>query len=160
MKNRFEIEKYGFHNYDDFFCLRPPWLLIAALIYLCRSLVGIAMSGLAGGVPPGLGDVVDTDMLWAGCVAALPALLLLYAFGARVEGAPAFVRWIWGHGRALVAVSVAMHIAVAAAQLGVEPRSWLGSSLAEKAVVLADLAVVVYVFSSARVKQTFLDFPG
>jgi hypothetical protein len=59
-----------------------------------------------------------------------------------------------------MAVSALVSIAVTVAQYGSDPRRWLNSSLAVKAVVLAELAIVGYVFLSSRVRQTFMDFPA
>jgi hypothetical protein len=74
--------------------------------------------------------------------------------------APAFVRWIWEHGRSLIAVSALVSIVLAVMQYGSDPRRWLNSSLAVKAIVLAELGIVAYVFLSSRVRQTFMDFPA
>jgi hypothetical protein len=160
MNKRLEIEKYGVHSYDDFLCLRPPGLLIASLLFLCRGLLVFALFGLSGGVPGALQGIVDSETLWRGCLAAAPAVLVLYALFARVPTAPAFVRWIWRHGRGLMLLAALSYIALAAAQLGTDPRRWLGSgSLVAKVVVLAELGMIGYVLLSFRVRQTFLDFP-
>jgi hypothetical protein len=161
MNKRVEIEKYGLHSYDDFLCLRPPWLLIACSIFLCRGLVLFAGFGIAGGVPAALNDLVDGDALYLGGLAAAPAVLVVYAMTARAPAAPAFVRWSWRHGRALMSVSALAYIALAAAQLGIDPRRWLGSGSAlAKAMVLAELGIIGYVLLSSRVRQAFLDFPS
>jgi hypothetical protein len=99
MNKRFEIETYGVGSYDDFFCLRPPWLLIASLIFLCRSIVAIGAFGLGGNGAEDVLSFVDKGALWSGCLAAVPALLVLYAAVARAPTAPAFVKWSWKHGR-------------------------------------------------------------
>ena len=161
MGKRFDTERYGFGSYDDFFCLRPSWVLIASLIYLCRSLVAVIAFGLGGdGAEMLLGRIVSTETLWAGCVASIPALLVLYAVVARVPRAPAFVQRTWKHGQALVSLSALCHVAVAASRYTSNPRHWHASSLMERAVVLADLAIVAYVLLSSRVRQTFLEFPS
>jgi hypothetical protein len=159
-----EVEKYGLHAYDDFGCLRPPKLLIASLIFLCRDLIFLVLLGVsrligASGEVAGLQDIVDGETLLSGCIAAVPAAAVLYALGARMPTAPAFVRWIWGHGRSLIAVSALVSIVLTVMQYGSDPRRWLNSSLAVKAIVLAELGIVGYVFLSSRVRQTFLDFP-
>lgn len=160
MSKRLEIEKYGLHNYDDFLCLRPSRALIASLIFLCRGLIAYVLVAIAKGAPAGLADILGTETLRSGCLAAAPAVLVLYALGARVPTAPAFVRWIWRHGRALMSLSALAYVALAAAQLGTDPRRWLGGPLAAKALVAAELALVGYVLLSSRVRQAFLDFPS
>jgi hypothetical protein len=159
MSKRLEIEKYGLHSYDDYLCLRPSRLLIASLIFLCRGLLLFALFGVSGGVPAALNDIFDAETLWRGCVAAAPAALVLYALTARAPGAPAFVRWAWRHGRALLALSALSYIALAVAQFGFDPRRWLNGSLVVKAMVTAELLIIGYVLLSSRLRQTFLDFP-
>jgi hypothetical protein len=158
---RSEIEKYGFHNYDDFLCLRPPRLLIASLIYLCRGFVVVALIGLSQGDITWLNDLVGTETPWSGYLAAAPAALVLYALGARAPSARAFVRWTWRHGRALMSLSALSYVAFAVAQVGFDPRRWLsGAPFAVQATVLAELGIIGYVLLSSRVRQTFLDFPS
>ena len=161
MSKRLEIEKYGLHSYDDFLCLRPPRFLFVCLIFLCRGLVLFVGFGIAGGVPAALTDLVDGDALYLGCLAAAPAALVVYAMTARAPTAPAFVRWSWRHGRALMSVSALAYISLAGAELGIDPRRWLGSGSAlAKAIVLAELGIIGYVLLSSRVRQVFLDFPS
>jgi hypothetical protein len=161
VSKRAEIERFGLHNYDDFLCLRPSWLLIAGLIFLCRGLIAYLLVGVAKGVvPAGLIDVVGTETLLSGCLAAAPAVLVLYALAARVPTAPAVVRWIWRHGRALMALSAVWYIALAVPQLGPDPHRWLTRGpLTVKVLVAAELGLVAYLFWSSRVRQAFLDFP-
>jgi hypothetical protein len=158
---RAEIEKYGVHNYDDFLCLRPSPLLIACVIYLCRGLVVFVGFGVAGGVPPGLSDFVATETLTISALAAAPAALILYALIARAPTAPAFVRWAWKYGRALLSLSALSYLAIAVTQLGLDPVRWLGSSqLVVKAAALLEIGIIAYVLLSSRVRQTFRDFPA
>jgi hypothetical protein len=133
--------------------------LIACLIFLCRGLVVYVLVGVSRGVPVGFKDIVDTETVWSGFLAAVPAALVLYALVARVPTAPAFVRWAWRYGRALTSLSALSYVAIAVAQLGSDPRRWLGGPLAAKAMVLAELAIIAYLFLSSRVRQAFLDFP-
>jgi hypothetical protein len=160
MSKRLEIEKYGLHSYDDHLCLRPSRPLIACLIFLCRGVIVVALLALSGGFEGPLSGVVDVDTLWSGCLAAAPAVVLLYALGARQPTARAFVRWIWRHGRGLMWLSAVSYVALAVAQLGTDPRRWLSSSPSAKALILAELAIIAYAFLSSRVRQTFLDFPS
>jgi hypothetical protein len=160
VSKRLEIEKYGLDSYDDYFCLRPSWVLIACTVFLCRGLLLFALFGLSGGVPTALSEVVDAGTLWRGCIAAAPAALLLYAMTARAPGAPTFVRFSWRNGRALLALSSLGYVALSVMQLGTDPRRWLFSPLATKALVAIELAILGYVLLSARVRQTFLEFPA
>lgn len=160
MSKRIEIEKYGVESYDEYFCLRPSWFLVACTIFLCRGMLLFALFGLSGGVPAALSGVVDAETLWRGCVAAMPAALVLYALIARAPEAPAFVRFSWKYGRSLLALAALGYVALTLAALGLDTRRWLASSLATNAIVLAELAIIAYLSLSSRVRQTFLDFPS
>jgi hypothetical protein len=163
MSKRSEIERYGLDSYDDFLCLRPPWPLIASLIFLCRGFVLFVLVAASRGGATRFDELVDSETLGIGSsLATVPAALVLYALGARAPSAPAFVRWIWARGRALVSLSALAYIygATLGARLGPDPRAWLsGTSLAAKAMVLAELGIIGYVLLSSRVRQTFRDFP-
>jgi hypothetical protein len=119
-----------------------------------------ALFGLSGGVPAALSEAVDAETLWRGCIAAVPAALLLYALTARAPGAPSFVRFSWRNGRALMALSALGYVVLTMIQLGTDPRRWLFSSMVTKALVAAEVAILCYVLLSSRVRQTFLDFPA
>ncbi len=160
MSKRLEIEKYGLDSYDDYFCLRPSWVLILCTVFLCRGLLLFALFGLSGGVPAALSEVVDAETLWRGCIAAAPAALLLYAMTARAPGAPTFVRFSWRNGRLLLALSSLGYVGLAVMQLGTDPRRWLFSPPATKALVVVELAILGYLLLSPRVRQTFLEFPA
>lgn len=166
MSKRLEIEKYGLDSYDEFLSLRPSRLLIASLIFLCRDLVVIGLfgvskfSGASGKVPPLLRDVVDPATLGRGCLAALPAALVLCALIARSPTASAFVRWAWRHGRSLISLSALSSVAIAVTEYGSVARFLANGSLAVKAIAALELAIVGYVLLSSRVRHTFLDFPS
>jgi hypothetical protein len=163
MSKRVEIEKFGLDSYDDFLCLRPPWPLIASLIFLCRGVVVFVLVAASRGVAARLDYLGDTETLGIGsALATAPAALVLYALGARGPSAPAFVRWIWTRGRALVSLSALAYVyfSTFGAPLGPEPLAWVSdTSVAAKAMLLAELGIIGYVLLSSRVRQTFRDFP-
>ena len=161
MSKRLEIEKYGLDSYDDFFCLRPPRLLIACLIFLCRGFVIFVLVAASRGAPGRFDDLANADTVNIGSsLAAVPAALVLYALGSRVPSAPAFVRWIWIRGRALVSLSAVAYIFSTLARLGSDPRAWASdTSLVANAMVLGELGIIAYVSLSSRVQQAFRDFP-
>jgi hypothetical protein len=97
--------------------------------------------------------------LWRGCVAAIPAALVLYSMTARNPGAPRFVRFSWRNGRLLLALAALSYVGLAVAQHGVDFRGWLFSPLAI-ALVATELAILGYVLASSRVRQTFAEFPA
>lgn len=160
MSKRLQIEKYGLDSYDDHLCLRPSKLLVACTLFLSRGVLLLAVFGLIKGVPDAVRPFVDADRLWEAAIAALPAVGVLYALAARLPGAPTAVRWIWRNGRALLALSAVSYVALAAVRLGSDPQRWLASPLATKALVIAEVAILVFVVLSARVRDTFLEFPA
>lgn len=164
MSKRLEIERYGVDSYDDFLCLRPPWPLIASLIFLCRGLVIFVLAAASRGVATQFDYLAGTETLGiGGSLATAPAALVLYALGARAPSAPAFVRRIWMRGRALVSLSALAYIYLATlgARLGPDPLAWLSdASVAGKAMLVAELGIIGYVWLSSRVRQTFRDFPA
>ena len=161
MSKQAEIDKFGLESYDDFLCLRPPRLLIGCLVFLCRGLVIFVLAAASRGSLPGLNDLGDTETVnFASTLATLPAALVLYAVGARVPSAPAFVRWIWRQGRTLVLLSAAAYVALAVTRLAAQPRAWAGTgSLTAKAMVAVELGIIGYVLLSDRVRHAFQDFP-
>jgi len=163
MSKRLEIEKYGPDSFDEFLCLRPPRLLIASLIFLCRGVVIFVLVAASRGVAARFDYLAEPETLGIGSsVATAPAALVLYALGSRTPSAPTFVRWIWMHGRALVSLSALAYIYLSTlgAQLGPAPLAWVNdTSVAAKAMLLAELGIIGYVLLSSRVRQTFRDFP-
>jgi hypothetical protein len=157
-----ELDKYGPESYDDYLCLRPPRLLIASLIFLCRGFVVFVLVAASREVPAMLDDLGGVDAIGVGgSLATIPAALVLYAAGARVPSARAFVRWIWKRGRALVLLSALAYISLFLARLGSNPRGWShNTSVAANAMVLVEVAIIGYVLWSPRVRQTFRDFPS
>jgi hypothetical protein len=104
-----------------------------------------------------LGDIVPTDHVWEALIAGVPAMLTLYAWLVRVPAARAFVRSVWRNGRVLLTASAALHVALVTAAEW--PSLHWAADPAASAPLLGDLLVAGYVMSSARVKDTFLDFP-
>jgi hypothetical protein len=141
--------------------LRPSRILIASILFLCRDLLLIVAFGASGmaGASTKLGDLVDTDYLWLACSAAIPAAAILYAYFARAPDARPIVRWLWAHGRVLLLSSALAQIAVVAASYWDDAGRLQAGPLADKAVVIGELAVIGYVLLSSRVKDVFLDFP-
>jgi hypothetical protein len=164
MSKRLDIEKYGLDSYDDFLCLRPPRLLIASLIFLCRGVVIFALVAASRGVATRFDYLADAATLSVGSfLATVPAAVVLYAMGARAPSAPAIVRWIWLRGRSLITLSALAYIylSTVGAQLGGDPLAWINDTApAAKAMLVAELAIIGYVLLSPRVRQTFRDFPS
>lgn len=158
MKRTFPA-KYDLDDYDAHFALRPSWLLIATMIFLCRGWLMLMLLGVSNfaGVSVELDDLIPTDHVWEGLIAGVPAALTLYAWLVRVPSAKALVRAIWRNGRKLLIASALLHSALVFATEW-PSMHWLSEPVS--AVILAgDLWVIAFVLFSERVKDTFLDFP-
>lgn len=151
--------KYHLEDYDRFFSLRPSWLMVATMVFLCRGwllLLVMAASAMAG-ISIELSDISPTDHVWSGLIAGVPAALVLYCVWARRPDARGWVRSVWRNGRLLLAVSALLHVALTVASEGT--RALRSISPLAVTVLLVDLWIVTYVVLSARVKDTFSDFP-
>ena len=156
---------YGYQRYNQYEVLKPHWGYWLISLFLSRHVIGfvlVSMSGGGGGrVGAGreaieLGGVMSLiEPIYM--IADIPALMLLYALGARIPKSGAVVRWVWGAGRWLFLASVGIYLALFALTRGVHaetfgPATW--TSLALSAFVLA------YVLGSRYLKDLFGQFPA
>lgn len=100
----------------------------------------------------------DRFAISVGALAAVPAVLLLYAWTRRAPGASSFVRAIWSRGRALLTASALLN-AVAifvpywlATEDAIPVRDWVQGAMA--------LLVVGIVYQSTYINDCFSDFPS
>jgi hypothetical protein len=151
---------YASSYYDSYLCLKPPLLLWAAVLYLSRSItlpIAMAFGRIAH---------VDSNALTAfrgfwsadGLIPSMIAALMLYALCRRVPNASRPVRWIWAHGRMILAAAAIIDIIrvlLAAMRRGeIDDQSLL--SLVAAAI---DLYFLVYVLAARRVRHAFSEFP-
>jgi hypothetical protein len=155
----YDPDRYRPSQFDDDMCLKPPPLLWLAVIYLARAVVLPIVIGI--GHFAGVNDTAFRSLraLWSAeaFVPALVALPVLYALFRRAPGAGHATRWLWRHGRILLALSAGLDVALsvvqlATSQLGDPPVIALGAAL-------ADLYFLAYILIARRVRDTFSDFP-
>ena len=150
--------KYPFNAYDNNLCLKPSLGMWLVMLFFLRPYVIIAMSlsnkaDRLGGIKMfGLGE----SLIYS-AIAALPAMLIIYAWIKRQPEAGAFVRWIWAHGRILLAGSGLFTI-LYIVLLQVFIKS-IKLSFIEAVPVLVCPIILYYLYKSERVKDTFADFP-
>ncbi len=98
------------------------------------------------------------EPIWAyiSVAAAIPAMLLVFAWWKRSPEAPPKVRWLWHRGRSLIAASLILNIVFLAL-----PTWFLGQHFTAPIIAQIGLCAIAlyYVFRSARVRDTFADFP-
>jgi hypothetical protein len=157
----YDVRKYQAWCFDDYFCLKPPFVLTAAIIYLCRSflLFGLVLATSARGQATGMEALLPAgDHPTSLAITALPALMVLFALFRRSPKAGVLARWAWKHGRVLLAASAVLEIAASVLMLGELPSAADFGSL-RLAFLILDVYILVYVLASKRVRDSFSDFP-
>jgi hypothetical protein len=159
MHERYDPDSYPESCFDDDFCLKPPVLLWAAVLFLSRGAALPIVFGLgrfAGVNADALGVL---HALWRSdaLIPAAFAAPVLYSLVRRLPSASRPVRWIWAHGRALLVLSVLADLALAA--LSIRGFSELGDALPAICAGIADAYFLLYLLAARRIRDTFTDFP-
>ena len=161
MPHSYSPHSYSPSNYDDDMCLKPPLLLWAAVLFLCRAImlpvvIGIGhVAGVNADAMTQLREFWSADQL----VPAVIAIPVLCALCWRSGSAPGILRGVWARGRLFLALSAAVDIALP-----------LISQLAQRQItdqfVLTlfasgvDVYFLAYILAARRVRDTFSDFPA
>lgn len=154
--------RYSPSSYDDDMCLKPPFLLWVAIVYLARAValpvvLGIAsMGGGGGNVRVFAGGFLNVDTL----APSLIAVLVLCAMLRRVPSGSRPLRWVWAHGRVLL-------VAAALLDSGLSLLNWTlhrtdVDTQSDTSLLAAglDLYFLAYILSTPRVRDAFADFPA
>jgi len=152
---------YDPSSYDDHFCVKPPALLWLAVFYLSRAFVLLLASDL-GRVSSFRPEAVAMLRGAINPYTFLPSLIaipVLYVLISRGPSSTKLVRWIWAHGRSILAVAAILDCAIAVVGSGL-----IGGDIAELAVgqliaALFDIYFVVYILATPRVRDAFAAFP-
>ncbi len=158
---------YDYRRYNKYDQLKPDWRFWLTVVFLSRHVVGFVLVSMSGSGVGGRGGGVGRDAIDLGGVIALiepiymiadiPALVLLYALGARMPKSGAAVRSVWGAGRSLIIASVAIYLALFSLTRGLDvaaygPATWV--TLALSALIAA------YAVRSGYLKDMFAQFPA
>ncbi len=156
---------YDYRRYNQYDVLKPHWGFWLTILFLSRHVIGfilVSMSGRGGGRVGVEKEAIDLGGVMSliepiYMIADVPALVLLYALGARLPKSGAVVRWLWDAGRWLILASVAIYLALFVLKRGFDvetfgPATWV--SLALSAVV------VTYALGSKFLKDLFGQFPA
>jgi len=153
---------YSFSAYDQYACLKPSLLLIAALLFLSRSYVMPIIAAVTrfSGSTADLQNILPDANPVLGYLLGVPALALLYASIKRTPTSGRFVRWLWNNGRSLlVVITLAQsYVPIRELLLSVGP-SLPSSSVADFLVVLVNAQILIFALTSRRVRDTFSQFP-
>lgn len=151
--------KYPLSAYDKYVSLDMSvgmWLVIA---FLVRPYVIVLMSVANRRNPMALIDTfyADRSHLALGALAAIPAVLLVIAWNKRKPEASALARRLWHRGRALLAASAVLNAVIGLLPL-VHGRAGGIDYIGVVQLALCGW-ILVYLYESERVRDTFADFP-
>ncbi len=151
---------YSPASYDDNWCLKPPLLLWLAVIYLSRALTlpiaaaFCSLAGVSGDTVSLLRDLWSIDALLPSAIAAA----VFYALCRRVPSASEAVRWIWRHGRILLAIAALLDVCLSLLapirQGGLNHQALLSMFGAG-----IDAYFLLYVLLARLARDTFAEFP-
>jgi hypothetical protein len=153
---------YDVNDYDKNLSLKVSYDLWLIILYLLHPLI-LLLSTLRMAQRTGVGSLrelvyPDDFSLALSILATVPVLLFVYAWTRREPGAPAFVQRLWAKGALLLAAAAALYIATVFVPLlthaaaSIQPVGW--------AQVAISVFIIVDLFTSRRVRDTFADFPG
>ncbi len=155
---------YPFTAYDKYMSLKldsnmwfiivyflRPFLLEVSTIQMGRGAKSDSVSGLKNLVYPN-----DFGFFLA-FVATIPVLLLVFAYAKRKPDASEFVQSLWRNGKKLLVAAAVLNIIVifipflANITHSINIYGW--------GQLAAAVAIIIYLYSSKRVTDTFADFP-
>ncbi len=152
--------QYPFSAYDSHLCLTFSTSMWLASLFLIRPFAILIMSVVKKGDRTGLLDQIygsNISTMYLEIIAALPAILILFALMNRKPGASKQIKWIWSYGRILLLSSTLLNILSL-----FTPLLWKSNIRmdAPELIKLAIcIAVIIFLLKSERVKDTFNDFP-
>lgn len=152
--------KYPFSAYDKkYLCLNMSTGMWLVLAFLLRPYVIMIMSLANRRDRMGLINMFYADRfgMVLGALAAVPALLLIYAWFKRKPDAPDRVRWLWRHGRVLLIASIVLNIVIVFVPVLLGKAAGIGYVGALQLALCA--GILLYLLRSQRVEDTFADFP-
>lgn len=152
---------YAPSSYDDYFCLKPPGLLWIAALYLSRAVVLLIAYGAGPLIrmSSNFTDLLRGSVSVSLLVSSLIAAPVLYALCRRTPTSTKPVRWIWAHGRIILALAAVVDCAASILKSGIlsgDSASLLPGSLV---AALFDVYFLVYILATPRVRDVFADFP-
>ena len=151
--------KYDITDYDENLCLRVSPIMWLAMLFLFRAFLIALLSVVNFNDRLALINIFYSNHweLSLGALAGIPVLFVLYAWRHRKPDASVRARWLWRNGRSFLAASGVFNIIAISLPVlaGISHRiDDIG-----KAQIALCVAVLVFVFISKRVSDTFSDFP-
>ena len=149
---------YSIEDYDNHGVLKPGFFLIACTAYVARFLLFGPLSLVAGRAMRGR-EALDvsflTDASPLEMLSSIPAVIILFIMLARKPNSPDWMKLMWKHARALLALSVSAQLII------VINRVFYGHelSLVEFIVGMVNAYLLVYFSLNNRPKAVFSMFP-
>jgi len=153
-------QTYSASSYDDYLCLKPPFLLWLGILYLSKAVtlpMAMAIASFSGVNPYA---ITLMRGLWSAqsLVPSAIAVLVLFALLRRMPSASKPVRWIWAHGGALLAMSAGIDLALSLAQF-IRVGELNDQTIVSLMSAGIDLYFLTYVLAARRVRDAFGEFP-
>lgn len=145
-------------NVNRFGVLRIPGPLWLAMAFLGRHWLLLIIT-LASRRAPDAVQLASSSLSAAVLLLELPVLILAYAGFSRHPSAGAASRFIWRHGRAILAATAAINLGLLVWFLW-HADVWRRPELFLASCGLLDLAIVYGIYTSDYIKQVFMEFPA
>lgn len=155
--------RYPPESYDRNLALKPSRVLIAVMGYCVLPMFLVI---LAFSPSPKLQASFSQFQNFSSplsILCALPATLVLLAWGRRLPDSRAFWRRVWHSGRVLLSLSLTSHFLLTAYHSHTSILNSYALSSADRMLVVhmgLDLLALYYLWRSPRVGDVFADFPA
>jgi amino acid transporter len=156
----FGTEAYGPRYYDSYWCLKPPMLLWPAVLYLSKGIT-LPFACWLGTLTGVNADAINLLRNFWTVETLLPSLIaaaVLYALLRRAPSAGRPVRWIWAHGRVLLALSGILDLVLLSISI-VRQGGLHDGTLVPLVAAVIDLYCLVYILSARRLRDAWAEFP-
>lgn len=145
-------------NVNRFGVLSIPGPLWLAMAFLGRHWVLLIIT-LASRRSPDAIQLASSSLSAAVLLLEAPVLALAYAGFSRHPSAGAILRFIWRHGRVILATTAAVNLGLLGWFLW-HADVWRRPELFLASCGLLDVAIVYGIYKSAYIKQVFMEFPA
>lgn len=154
------IQLYGPESYNRYLTLKVPVLLIIVMIYAVRHILVVVLVYN----PKFLSAFLFMRGLFEPwyVVADLPALMVMAAWWQRRPNRKILWKRVWGIGRVLLTLSLALQLIMISIAGGMELIGVYYLDEGERIVIASmvlNLLAIYYIWRSTRVRDTFTEFP-
>ncbi len=145
-------------NVNRFGVLSIPVPLWLAMAFLGRHWVLLIIT-LASRRSPDAVQLASNSLSAAVLLLEAPVLFLAYAGFSRHPSAGAILRFVWRHGREILAATALINLGLLGWFLW-HADVWRRPELLLASCGLLDFAIVYGIYTSAYIKQVFMEFPA